>query len=91
MFNILLICKTKVHAKNIVSLWKFIFPCQIWSLDKLEVVHVLQCEGGSVYSLAVTDKHIICGTYEKLIHVRTLCSVGWYLLTYKPGTICHNV
>jgi len=52
---------------------------------------VLQCEGGSVYSLAVTDKHIICGTYEKLIHVRTLCSVGWYLLTYKPGTICHNV
>ena len=45
------------------------FLCQIWSVDTLEVVHVLQCEGGSVYSLAVTDKHIICGVYENLIHV----------------------
>lgn len=43
---------------------------QIWSLDKLEVVHVLKCEGGSVYSLAVTNQHVICGTYENLIHVR---------------------
>ncbi len=43
---------------------------QIWSIDTLEVVHVLQCFGGSVYSLAITEKHIICGTYENLIHVR---------------------
>ena len=26
-------------------------------------------QGGSVYSLCVTDKHVICGTYENLIHV----------------------
>ena len=45
---------------------------QIWSLDKLEVVHVLKCQGGSVYSLAVTTQHVICGTYENLIHVRIL-------------------
>ena len=29
----------------------------------------MQCSGGSVYSLAVTSKHIICGTYENMIHV----------------------
>ncbi len=46
--------------------------CQIWSLDSLEVVHVLKCAGASVYSLAVTDRYIVCGTYENLIHVRTL-------------------
>lgn len=48
--------------------------CQIWSLDKLEVVHVLKCEGGSVYSLAVTNQHVICGTYENLIHVCIIIS-----------------
>ena len=38
-------------------------------MDTLEVCHVLQCKGGSVYSLAVSKKHIICGTYENMIHV----------------------
>ena len=33
------------------------------------MAHVVQCGGGSVYSLAVTNKHIICGTYENMIHV----------------------
>ena len=42
---------------------------QIWSLESLEVIHVLKCIGASVYSLAVTSKHIICGTYENMIHV----------------------
>ena len=33
---------------------------------------MLQCQGGgSVYSLAVTNQHIICGTYENKINVRT--------------------
>ncbi len=41
-------------------------------MDTLEVVHVLQCSGGSVYSLAITNKHIVCGTYENLIHVSEL-------------------
>lgn len=49
---------------------------QIWSLDKLEVVHVLKCGGGSVYSLAITNQHVICGTYENLIHV---CSIIMYV------------
>ena len=38
-------------------------------MDTLEVSHVLQCSGGSVYSLAISSKHIICGTYENMIHV----------------------
>ena len=38
-------------------------------MDTLEVIHVLQCSGGSVYSLAISNKHIICGTYENSIHV----------------------
>ena len=43
---------------------------QVWNLATLECIHVLQCQGGgSVYSLAVTDQHIICGTYENKINV----------------------
>lgn len=44
--------------------------CQIWDIRSLECVHVLQTSGGSVYSIAVTNHHIVCGTYENLIHVR---------------------
>ena len=49
------------------------------------MAHVLKCEGGSVYSLAVTSNHIICGTYENLIHVCLL----WvhYILLYWHGLI----
>lgn len=43
---------------------------QIWDIRNLECVHVLQTSGGSVYSIAVTNHHIVCGTYENLIHVR---------------------
>lgn len=46
---------------------------QIWDIRNLECVHVLQTSGGSVYSIAVTNHHIVCGTYENLIHVR----LGW--------------
>lgn len=45
---------------------------QIWDIRSLECVHVLQTSGGSVYSIAVTNHHIVCGTYENLIHVRTM-------------------
>ncbi|XP_064406135.1 E3 ubiquitin-protein ligase TRAF7-like [Halichondria panicea] len=43
---------------------------KIWTLETFECVRVLQCQGGgSVYSLAVTNQHIICGTYENKINV----------------------
>ncbi|KAL7979038.1 hypothetical protein Chor_015062 [Crotalus horridus] len=42
---------------------------KIWDIRNLECVHVLQTSGGSVYSIAVTNHHIVCGTYENLIHV----------------------
>jgi len=49
----------------------------VWELETLECVHVLQCQGGgSVYSLAVTNQHIICGTYENKINVRRWCDRG---------------
>ena len=51
------------------------------------MVHVLQCEGGSVYSLAVTDKHIICGTYEKLIHV---CMFSSHLIIELVESVCRD-
>ena len=41
----------------------------MWSLESLEVAHVLKCKGASVYSLAITNKDIICGTYENTIQV----------------------
>ncbi|XP_020862204.1 E3 ubiquitin-protein ligase TRAF7 isoform X7 [Phascolarctos cinereus] len=42
---------------------------KIWDIRNLECIHVLQTSGGSVYSIAVTNHHIVCGTYENLIHV----------------------
>lgn len=50
-------------------LWRLF---QIWDIRNLECVHVLQTSGGSVYSIAVTNHHIVCGTYENLIHVRAV-------------------
>jgi E3 ubiquitin-protein ligase TRAF7 len=38
---------------------------------------VVNVTGGSVYSIAVTDQHLITGTYENQIHV-------WDVNTYKP-------
>ena len=49
---------------------------QIWNLETLECGHVLQCQGGgSVYSLAVTNQHIICGTYENKINVSVYLTI----------------
>ena len=57
--------QTRVDAASVV-----VWP-QVWNIETLECVHVLQCHGGgSVYSLAVTKEHIICGTYENKITVR---------------------
>ncbi|XP_065899712.1 E3 ubiquitin-protein ligase TRAF7-like isoform X1 [Dysidea avara] len=42
---------------------------KIWDLDSFDCIHILEPHGGSVYSLAVTDQYIICGTYENSINV----------------------
>ena len=42
---------------------------KVWNLESLEVAHVLKSKGASVYCLAITDKDIICGTYENTIQV----------------------
>lgn len=79
--------------------------CQIWDIRSLECVHVLQTSGGSVYSIAVTNHHIVCGTYENLIHVRNthththtgLSTLLWFLLFFfcvscvSPSLVRHEV
>ncbi|KAI0208594.1 E3 ubiquitin-protein ligase TRAF7 [Lamellibrachia satsuma] len=52
---------------------------KIWSLDTLECLRDLETSGGSVYSLAITSHHILCGTYENCIHV-------WKLGTFERVT-----
>lgn len=42
---------------------------KIWDLENLECVRELETSGGSVYSIALTNHHILCGTYENIIHV----------------------
>lgn len=59
----------KVHLHVYVQFVQMHTRAKVWSLDTLEVLHVLQSGGGSVYSLVLTDKYIICGTYENLIQV----------------------
>ena len=41
----------------------------MWDLETLECIRMLETSGGSVYSIAITDHHILCGTYENCIHV----------------------
>eukprot|EP01137_Pigoraptor_chileana_P007025 Opistho-2@52011 len=41
----------------------------IWSLESLSLLRTLEMPGGSVYSLAITPKLLISGTYENSIHV----------------------
>jgi len=50
---------------------------KIWDVSTLECTRVLSTNEGSVYSIAVTNHHIICGTYEKSINV-------WKQGTYEP-------
>ncbi|KAL4230818.1 E3 ubiquitin-protein ligase traf7 [Mactra antiquata] len=42
---------------------------KIWDLDSLECLRQLETSGGSVYSIAITNHHVLCGTYENVIHV----------------------
>eukprot|EP00731_Ephydatia_muelleri_P029360 Em0020g1004a len=59
---------------------------KVWNLDTLDCIHVLQCQkGGSIYSLAVTNQHIICGTYENQIYVWDVQSLQ--LLTELSGHV----
>ena len=47
------------------SFWSF----QIWSLDSYECLREMHCSGGSVYSMTLTNKYLVCGTYENCISV----------------------
>jgi len=44
---------------------------KVWDLETLDCIHQLETPGGSVYSIAITSHHILCGTYENCIHVST--------------------
>lgn len=68
---IYLFLHSRPFPRSLVSL-QLLCVYQIWDIRSLECVHVLQTSGGSVYSIAVTNHHIVCGTYENLIHVREL-------------------
>ena len=47
---------------------------------------MLQCQkGGSIYSLAVTNQHIICGTYENKIYVRLWWGAQYLHMVGCPG------
>ena len=50
---------------------------EVWDLETLDCVYQLETPGGSVYSIAITSHHILCGTYENCIHV----SPASYLLS----------
>ncbi|KFO22834.1 E3 ubiquitin-protein ligase TRAF7 [Fukomys damarensis] len=52
------------------------FTIKIWDIQTLDCIHVLQLSGGSVYSIAVMNPHIVCGTCENLIHVWHMESKG---------------
>lgn len=58
---------------------------KIWDLDTLECVRQLDIPGGSIYSIAITPHHILCGMYENSIHV-------WELGSYHHITtlVGHN-
>jgi len=51
---------------------------KVWDLETLDCVQQLETPGGSVYSIAITSHHILCGTYENCIHVSH--SVYLYLI-----------
>lgn len=38
-----------------------------------------------MYSIAVTNHHIVCGTYENLIHVRSINVYALQGLTYESN------
>lgn len=58
---------------------------KIWDLETLEFVRQLETPGGSIYSIAITPHHILCGMYENCIHV-------WELNSYNQVTtlVGHN-
>ena len=57
--------KTHVH----ITSFSFGPWLQVWDLETLECLRLLETSGGSVYSIAITNHHILCGTYENVIHV----------------------
>lgn len=41
----------------------------VWDLETFENIRQISCIGGSVYSLAIVDKWLCCGMYDKQIHI----------------------
>ena len=60
---------------------------QIFNLDTFELVRELATSGGSVYSVVVTNHHILCGTYEHCIHVRLQYFTHHQITTKKKALI----
>lgn len=58
-----------VVVNEIIDTAWFLLLLQVWNLESLECIRVLECPGGSVYSLCVTNHFIMCGTYENKINV----------------------
>ena len=70
------------------SIW---FVLQLWDLDTLECVRVLQTSGGSVYSLAVTKEYVVCGTYENQIQVRHIVILAFFVIFSLIYTYCVEI
>ncbi|XP_013417562.1 E3 ubiquitin-protein ligase TRAF7-like [Lingula anatina] len=71
-------------VRALVSSQQFLYTgsyqtIKIWDLETLECVKMLDTSGGSVYSICITEHHILCGTYENCIHV-------WELGTFNQTT-----
>jgi len=62
---------------------------KVWDLETLECIRQLETPGGSVYSIAITSHHILCGTYENCIHV-SLFTVTYYtvIVSVLCGLYC---
>lgn len=73
LFEIVVVCcdypASSAPQHSFLNETGFFFIFQLWDLDTLECVRVLQTSGGSVYSLAVTKEYIVCGTYENQVQV----------------------
>jgi len=66
------------HVYSVVS----VLCVKVWDLETLDCVHQLETPGGSVYSIAITAHHILCGTYENCIHVSQLTYLLAWSLNY---------
>ncbi|CAD5123430.1 DgyrCDS11780 [Dimorphilus gyrociliatus] len=61
---------------------------KVWNLSNMECVLSIYVPSGSIYSLAITDTYILCGTNEKDIHVwERKCGTFVQSLKGHTGTV----